>query len=64
MNSQQQKEFLQANAWLRPWTRWAAGFSLMTAGFLPASIRNIPLALVRRILARHHKGKDDGCKTC
>lgn len=52
MNSQQQKEFLQATAWLRPWTRWATAFSIRWAGVLPQRLRNLPLTLVRRILAR------------
>jgi hypothetical protein len=55
MNSAEQKEFLQATAWLKPFTRWAAAFSFRTEGFLPAPVRNIPLKLVKRILARHHK---------
>jgi hypothetical protein len=55
MNSAQQKEFLQATAWLRPYTRWAAGFSIKTTGWLPAVLRNIPLKLVKRILAGYQK---------
>jgi hypothetical protein len=55
MNSAQQKEFLQATAWLRPYTRWAAGFSLKATGWLPAGLRNIPLKLVKRILAGYQK---------
>jgi hypothetical protein len=55
MNSAEQKEFLQATAWLRPITRWAAAFSFKTSGFLPETIRNIPLKLVKRVLAGYQK---------
>jgi hypothetical protein len=51
MNAQQQKEFLEATAWLRPLTRWAAAFSFSASGVLPAWLRNLPLKLVKRILA-------------
>jgi hypothetical protein len=66
MNSTQQKEFLQATAWLRPFTRWAAAFSFKTEGILPAAVRNLPLKLVKMILARHHKsaGSGSGSKSC
>ncbi len=60
MNSAEQKEFLQATAWLRPYTRWAAAFSFKTEGLLPAAIRNLPLNLVKMILARHHKSVGSG----
>ena len=63
MNSAEQKEFLKATAWLRPFTRWAAVFSFKTEGFLPAAIRNLPLNLVRLILARHHKSAGSSCKS-
>ncbi|WP_147321318.1 hypothetical protein [Rhodoferax lacus] len=62
MNSTEQKEFLQATAWLRPFTRWAAGFSYKTDGVLPASMRNLPLKLVKLILASYHKSSGSGCK--
>ena len=62
MNSAEQKEYLQATAWLRPLTRWAAAFSIKTEGFLPAAIRNFPLKLVKTALARHHKSVGSGCK--
>ena len=64
MNGAQQKEFLQATAWLRPFTRWAAAFSFKTEGFLPAVIRNLPLKLVKLLLVRHHKKAGVGCKSC
>jgi hypothetical protein len=64
MNLSQQKEFLQATAWLRPYTRWAAAFSFKTEGFLPVAIRNLPLKIVKLILARHHKSAGSGCKSC
>ena len=63
MNSAQQKELLQATAWLRPFTRWAAAFSIRTEGVLPVAIRNFPLKVVKHILARHHKNVSSGCKT-
>ncbi len=64
MKSAEQKEFLQATAWLRPYTRWAAAFSFKAEGLLPAAIRNLPLKLVKMILARHHKSVGSGCKSC
>ena len=63
MNSEQQKEFLQATAWLRPWTRRAAAFSMKASGVLPQAIRNIPLRLVKRVLAGYQKRMNSGCKT-
>ena len=63
MNSQQQKEFLQATAWLRPFTRWAAAFSIRTSGFLPAVVRHLPLKLVKRILTRYQNRMQSGCKS-
>lgn len=62
MNSEQQKEFLKATAWLRPYTRWAAAFSFKTSGFLPGPVRNLPLLLVKLLLARYQKGGGQGCK--
>jgi hypothetical protein len=66
MNSQQQKEFLEATAWLRPFTRWAAAFSFKSSGWLPAAVRNLPLKLVKRILAGYQRrmSTGTGCKTC
>ncbi len=64
MNSQQQQEFLQATAWLRPWTRRAARFSMKTQGFLPQAIRNLPLQLVKRMLAHYQSAASSGCKSC
>ena len=63
MNSQQQKEFLEATAWLRPVTRWAAAFSIRWSGILPAGIRNLPLKIVKRILANYQTRMSSGCKT-
>jgi hypothetical protein len=62
MNSADQRAFLQATAWLRPFTRWAAAFSLKTEGVLPTPIRNIPLKLVKLILTRNHKKTGSGDK--
>jgi len=64
MNSEKQKEFLRATAWLRPITRWAAAFSYATAGVLPAAVRNFPLALVKRILAGYQRRMESSCKSC
>ncbi len=63
MNSAEQIEFLKATAWLRPLTRWAAAFSLKTEGFLPVAIRNLPLKLVKWVLARQHKRFESGCSS-
>ncbi len=63
MNSAEQKEFLQATAWLRPFTRWAAAFSIKTEGLLPTPVRNLPLKFIKLVLARHHKKVHSGCKT-
>jgi hypothetical protein len=64
MNSAEQKAFLQATAWLRPYTRWAAAFALKTEGFLPLALRNLPLKLVKMLLARQHKSAASGGKSC
>ncbi len=63
MNSTEQKEFLKATAWLRPFTRWAAAISFKTEGLLPTAIRNLPLKLVKKILASHLKSTGSGCKS-
>ena len=66
MNSQQQKEFLEATAWLRPFTRWAAAFSFKSPAWLPAVVKNLPLKIVKRILAGYQRrllGRT-GCNTC
>jgi hypothetical protein len=63
MNSQQQKEFLQATAWLRPVTRWAAAFSIRSVGILPAGLRNLPLKIIKRILNNYQTRMNSGCKT-
>jgi hypothetical protein len=63
MNTEQQKRFLQSTAWLRPFTKRAAAFSMNTSGFLPAPIRNLPLKLVKRILAGYQKRMDSSCKS-
>jgi hypothetical protein len=65
MNSQQQKEFLEATAWLRPFTRWAAAFAFKSSGWLPARVRNLPLKWVKRILAGYQRRLlgSTGCKT-
>ncbi len=63
MNSQQQKEFLQATAWLRPLTRWAAAFSIRSVGILPAWFRNLPLKIVKHILANYQARMTSNCKS-
>ncbi len=63
MNSAQQLEFLKATAWLRPVTRWAAAFSLRTEGVLPGAIRNLPLKLIKRVLAGYQQRMQSGCKS-
>ncbi|PUE09280.1 hypothetical protein B9Z51_10310 [Limnohabitans sp. T6-5] len=63
MNSQQQKEFLQATAWLRPLTRWAAALSIRSVGILPAWFRNLPLKIVKRILAHDQARMTSNCKS-
>lgn len=55
MNRQQQQDFLHATAWLRPLTRQAAAFSMASSGWLPAFLRNLPLQLIRRLLAHYQK---------
>ena len=64
MNSAGQKEYLKATAWLRPFTRWATAFSFKTEGVLPAAVRNLPLKLVKMLLARQlHKSAGSSCKS-
>ncbi|NBX99234.1 MAG: hypothetical protein EBQ83_03375 [Burkholderiaceae bacterium] len=55
MNSSQQKEFLEATAWIRPLTKWSALFAFKTQGFLPMWIRNLPLKAVKKILTGYQK---------
>jgi hypothetical protein len=66
MNSQQQKEFLEATAWLRPFTKLAAAFSFKTSRFLPSVIRNLPLKIVKKILIGYQRKLSSGssCGTC
>jgi hypothetical protein len=63
MNSQQQKEFLQATAWLRPLTRWAAVFSIRSNGILPVWLRYLPLKIVKRVLVNYQSRMSSSCKT-
>jgi hypothetical protein len=63
MNSQQQKDFLQATAWLRPLTRWAAAFSIRSVGILPSWIRNLPLKIVKLTLASYQRRMTSTCKS-
>jgi hypothetical protein len=66
MNSQQHKKFLEATAWLRPFTRWSAAFAFKSSGWLPAVVRNLPLKLVKLILAGYQRrmSTGTGCQTC
>lgn len=52
-----QERYLQKTRWLRPFTRWAASFSLATQAWLPAAVRNAPLKLVQRLLRRYHENR-------
>lgn len=62
MHSADQKAFLQAVAWLRPVTRWAASFAFRTQGFLPAYIRHLPLKWVKWMLTRYQRNSQrSGC---
>lgn len=63
MNNQQQKEFLDATAWVKPFTRWAAVFSFKTSGFLPDAFRNFPLKLVKSVLKGYQNRMGSGCKS-
>lgn len=63
MNRAEQREFIEATAWLRPFTRRAAAFAFTTKGLLPAAIRNLPLKVVRMILARQHKSAGSSRKS-
>jgi hypothetical protein len=37
---------------------------MKTSGFLPQAMRNIPLRMVKRVLAGYQKRMESGCKTC
>ena len=66
MNSEQQKEFLQETAWIRPLTKWSALFAFKTQGFLPMWIRNLPLKAIKKLFKynadRTIKNRDDDIK--
>ena len=55
MNSEQQKEFLQATAWIRPLTKWSALFAFKTQSYLPMWIRNLPLKAIKKLLNGYQK---------
>jgi hypothetical protein len=55
MNSEQQKEFLQATAWIRPLTKWSALFAFKTQSYLPMWIRNLPLKAIKKLLTGYQK---------
>jgi hypothetical protein len=59
-----QKRLHEKINWLRPYTRSAASFSMATAGWLPMSIRNFPLKVIKKIIARYQSDIDSGCKSC
>lgn len=64
MNSTQQKEFLEATAWIRPLTKWSAMFAFKTQGVLPMWIRNLPLKAVKNILNGYQKKyQNKSCKS-
>jgi len=51
MNSKLDKSrFVEKTRWLRPFTRWAARFSLNSPQWLPAVIRNTPLKMSSLVL--------------
>jgi hypothetical protein len=55
MNSEQQKEFLQATAWIRPLTKWSALFAFKTQSYLPMWIRDLPLKAIKKLLNGYQK---------
>ena len=55
MNSEQQKEFLQETAWIRPLTKWSALFAFKTQGVLPMWIRNLPIKAIKKLLNGYQK---------
>jgi len=59
-----QEEFLKQTSWLRPFTRWAAAFSIHTQGWLPEVVRNAPLKLVKRVLQKYQKDINGSCNSC
>ena len=59
-----QEQFLQKTQWLRPFTRWAAAFSIQTQGWLPSVVRNAPLKAVKLILQKYQKDLNSGCNSC
>jgi hypothetical protein len=64
MNSEQQKEFLQATAWIRPLTKWSALFAFKTQAYLPMWIRNLPLKVIQKLLnAYQKKYQANSCKS-
>jgi len=48
------KKLVSATQWLRPFTRWAARFSLNAPQWLPAAVRNAPLNVSKLILRGYH----------
>lgn len=50
-----QRRFAEKTSWLRPYTRWAARFSLNAPGWLPAGLRHTPLKLSALILRGYHR---------
>jgi len=64
MNSEQQKEFLQETAWIRPLTKWSALFAFKTQGFLPMWIQNLPLKAIKKLLNGYQKKyQTNSCKS-
>lgn len=59
-----QRELHAKIQWLRPYTRAAASFSMFTQGWLPAVIRNLPLKLIKHIIAGYQRKVGSGCSGC
>jgi len=48
------QKLVNATQWLRPYTRWAARFSLNAPQWLPTALRNAPLNVSKLILRGYH----------
>lgn len=47
--------FQAKTRWLRPYTRWAAGFAISAPRWLPDLLRHAPLKLSNLILRVYHR---------
>jgi len=48
------RRFVEKTSWLRPFTRWAARFSLNSPQWLPTVIRNAPIKTSSFVLRCYH----------